>query len=209
MNAYKRFDHISRSATIFRGMRAYSPWNHSTITNAILKATQRVKVAMTESSLHGFSRQPHCKPKVKQMTEVNSKVQPGRSICSKISLHVAEAGLICFGMRKNRDCRTRAVPLTRRFTQKHHRQVTSVVNTPPIRAPMVVAIMNTPIHRPMSKERVLGWAVKVIIRTEPPSVPAHPQPCRARPMINAMLLGAVAPTILPIRYKIRAVIYVH
>ena len=97
-----------------------------------------------------------------------------------------------------------AVPPTGRFTQKHQRQVTSLVKTPPSRGPMVVAIINTPIHRPISSGRTLGSAVKLIISTEPPRVPAQPQPCRARPMIREMLFGAAAATMLPIKYRAKA-----
>jgi hypothetical protein len=58
----------------------------------------------------------------------------------------------------------------------HHLQVTSVVNTPPRRGPTTVEPMKTPIQTPISRGRLLGAAVKLMIKTEPLKVPEQPHP---------------------------------
>jgi hypothetical protein len=94
--------------------------------------------------------------------------------------------------------------LVRSSSNAHHLQLSVEVKTPPRRGPTTVATMKTPIQMPISRGRLFGVTVKLMIKTEPLSVPEQPHPWIARPMIKVIEFGAAAATTLPTRYKIRA-----
>jgi hypothetical protein len=56
---------------------------------------------------------------VKLIKEAVRMRKPEKSRCSNISFQVAGAGLMCFGMRRKRTCKTSARPPTGRLIQKH------------------------------------------------------------------------------------------
>jgi hypothetical protein len=66
-----------------------------------------------------------------------------------------------------------AVPPIGRLIQKHHRHVSSVVKTPPIKGPMIVANISVPTQRPSSRGRRLGSATRFMMTAEPPRVPGN------------------------------------
>lgn len=134
------------------------------------------KVAITEPLLHALVWPPYCSAKVKQTTELSSKLKPGRSSCSRISFHEAFGSLICFGTWKKSNAMPIIGPPTGKLIQKHHRQVTFVVKAPPIRGPITVENIKMAIQRPISMGRCWGGATKLIMRTEPAKVPAIPKP---------------------------------
>jgi hypothetical protein len=123
---------------------------------------------MTEPSLHAFVRPPHCNAKVKQTSDVNNKLNPGRSSCRRTSSKVAFGSLICFGTWNQSSTASIMTPPTGlmemismgfktteckeqgggiyRLIQKHHLQLTFVVKAPPIKGPMIVANIKIAIH---------------------------------------------------------------
>jgi hypothetical protein len=64
--------------------------------------------------------------------------------------------------------------------------------------------MKTPIQMPINIGRLLGAAVKLMIKIEPLNAPEQPAPWIALPTIKAVEFGAAAATTLPIRYRTRA-----
>jgi hypothetical protein len=137
----------------------------------MVNTTHRTKVVITEPSDHGFDKPPHCKNKVKHISETNRMLKPGRSRRTRISFHVACRGF-CFTRRK-RTCRRIAVPPMGKLIQKHQRHVSSVVKTPPIKGPIMVENMRVPIQVPRRRGRFFGSATRLIMVAEPPRVPCR------------------------------------
>lgn len=119
--------------------------------------------------------------------KAHEKENPGRSSCKIISFQVVGTGLMCPGTRKNSKHIMTIGPPRGRLIQKHHRQATSLVKTPPRTGPRMVDTIKTPIQLPINTGRLLGSATTLIRITDPPRVPAAPNPWIARPMITESL----------------------
>lgn len=88
--------------------------------------------------------------------------------------------------------------------QKHHRHVTFDVNTPPSSGPAIEARPNVAAMKPVYFGRFSSGRISARITFAPVMPPALPMPATARPMMNAVDVGAAAQTIDPIS-KIRTV----
>lgn len=158
MKAYKALVHANRDFNKTRGAIAYLSWNHSVAKKATVRTSHITRVVMTEPLVHDLFWPPHCRAHVRQTNELKSKLNPGRSSCSRISFQVAGGYLMCFGTRKNSRTMPTTGPPTGRLIQKHHRQLISVVKAPPIRGPITVEAINTVIQRPIRIGCLLGCA---------------------------------------------------
>lgn len=78
------------------------------------------------------------------------------------------------------------------YIQKHHLQVTSVVNTPPKVGSKQVAAPKTLTTRPRYSGRFTNGAMHATIYIAPWNKPAAPMPATARPTIKTGELGATA-----------------
>lgn len=139
---------------------------------------------------------PHCSANNKHTTAGTSTAVPAKSSLNTLRSIVNPSSrslLTC----KNIKIATIAAPPIGKFTQKHHRQLTRSVNTPPNNGPATLATPHMAPTNPNAIGRCLSGSVKLKITTLPENNPAVPTPATARPTMNASLDGASAHTRLP------------
>ena len=85
-----------------------------------------------------------------------------------------------------------------RLIQKHHRQVTSLVKTPPSSGPTTEEIPKTAPKAPCTAGRFRSGKVLRRIVTAPLTIPELPSPATARPIMKATEFGAAAQMMDPI-----------
>ena len=101
--------------------RCLEDLSHSLTKKPMVKTSHTTSVTMTVLSDHDFVNPPHSSASVKLIMEAVRMTKPEKSSCRIISFHVADTGLMCFGMRRKISCRMRARPPMGRLIQKHLR----------------------------------------------------------------------------------------
>ena len=148
---------------------------------------------------HAFSLLPHCNAS-------SSKTRPGRrnkvptgSNCMIRCFKDSPSCCLGGGLDGRTSSSTRiARPPMGALIQKHHRQVTFVVNAPPSKGPAIEARPKLAPMVPWYFGRLCKGTKSTKMMIAPAVVPAVPIPAMARPIIKAVDVGAAAQTIEPI-----------